>query len=190
MLKTESTGPEKEIELIGWSDSAKDGRFGKDTKDLYTEKVVLLGSQINHADVVHFDCSREASYLILQKKVEPLPSLIADEPDYHKLVHFYNQKGEWHFIKEEDFGMKSDKTPSMVFATRHPIKAWEEIKNNTDLIPDLPALIASGVTSKTKSAFANVTTTNDNAAIAGALYYAKYLVDGKVKEVVSTLQEV
>ena len=157
---------------------------------MYTEKFVLLGSQINHTDVVHFDCSKEASYLILLKAVESLPSLISDEPDYHKLVHFYNQKGVWQFIKEEDFGMRSDKIPTMVFATRHPIKAWDAIKNNTDLIPDLNKIIASGVTSKTKSPFMNVTTTNDNAAIAGSLYYAKYLVDGKLKEVVSTLQEV
>ena len=39
------------LELYGWCESAKDGRFGSNTKDVYGEKFVLVGSEINHNDV-------------------------------------------------------------------------------------------------------------------------------------------
>lgn len=57
------------IELYGWAENVTDGRFGQDTKVIYNEKFVLLGNSISHADVVDFDCSREATYLVLQKAV-------------------------------------------------------------------------------------------------------------------------
>lgn len=83
------------IEMYGWSDSSQDGRFGKDPKVIYNDKFIMLGSQVNHADIVHFDCSREATYLILQKKIDMLPSIVADKPEYRGLVHFFKQKGTW-----------------------------------------------------------------------------------------------
>lgn len=88
--------------------------------------------------------------------------------------------------------MRMDKCPSLVFATRHPIKAWEEIQNNKDLIPDLDAIILRSNKSKIKQPFVNINTTNTNEQIqnGNALYYAKYIIDGQVKEIVSTFGEV
>jgi hypothetical protein len=63
------------LELYGWCESAKDGRFGKNTKDVYGEKFVMLGNQINHNDVQAFACSREATFVVLAKNVEQLPSV-------------------------------------------------------------------------------------------------------------------
>ena len=61
--------------MYGWCESAKDGRFGKNTKDVYGEKFVMLGNQINHNDVQAFACSREATFVVLAKNVEQLPSV-------------------------------------------------------------------------------------------------------------------
>lgn len=87
--------------------------------------------------------------------------------------------------------MRMDKCPTLVFATRHPIKAWEEIQNNKDLIPDLDEIIVRGNKSKAKAPFANTTTTNTGEQIqnGNSLYYAKYIIDGQVKEIVSTFGE-
>jgi alpha-tubulin suppressor-like RCC1 family protein len=66
------------LHIYCWCESAKDGRCGKDPKEQYGEKFVLLGSQINHNDVVDFACTREATFLILAKKVELLPSILPE----------------------------------------------------------------------------------------------------------------
>lgn len=75
--------------------------------------------------------------------------------------------------------------PSLVFATRHPIKDWENIKDNADLdlIPDLDKIIATGVQTKAKAPHTGVTTTNGNEPITGSLYYARYMIDGVCKEI-------
>lgn len=41
--------------------------------------------------------------------------------------------------------MFQDRVPDICFATRHPIKDWDAIKDNPDLIPDLDRIMqASG----------------------------------------------
>ena len=41
--------------------------------------------------------------------------------------------------------MFQDRVPDICFATRHPIKDWDTIKDNPDLIPDLDRIMqASG----------------------------------------------
>ena len=162
LLKTEHTET-KEIMLYGWSDNSTDGRFGEGCKEI-SDNFYTLGTSFQHADVMHFACSKEASYLILQKAVTPLPSIIKESPDYHGLVHFYKQGKSWMYIKEEDFGSRQGKIPNLVFATRHPIQAWEQILadegNTLDLIPDLDKIIVKGIATKANMGFSSVKTTN------------------------------
>lgn len=85
--------------------------------------------------------------------------------------------------------IKHEKCPPLVYATRHPIKNWEEIKDNKAIIPDLDDVLMRGNTSKAKAPFQGVNTTYDIKPIANgsAMYYARYMVDGKIKDVVCTL---
>jgi hypothetical protein len=49
--------------------------------------------------------------------------------------------------------IKHEKCPPLVYATRHPIKNWEEIKDNKAIIPDLDDVLMRGNTSKAKAPF-------------------------------------
>lgn len=177
--------------MYGLGDCNKDGRMGADSKDMYNgDKLVLLGAQISHDDVIDFACTRGASFVIMQKAVEQLPSILADEPEYRGLVHFYRNKGKWIFIKEEDLAMQVDRLPELVYATRHPIKDFEAALIDDTLLPDCQKISSRADIRKRKEAF-QVTTTNGGRAISGeSLYYAKTSVDGKVSEVMATMSEV
>jgi hypothetical protein len=176
--------------MYGWSDSAKDGRFGSETVDCYGESLVMLSNKIPHGDVADFACSFEASFIIISKSVEVLPSIVPDEPENRDLVHFYKQRGQWNIIKDEEFQMHQDRLPDICFATRHPIKDFDAIKDNLNFIPNLEDIISRGVKANKNAAFRDVKTTLKNEVIQGqSLYYAKYIVNGEVKEVYSTIDE-
>ena len=127
----------------------------------------MLGNQINHEDVVDFDCSREASYLILAKKIDPLPSVFEDRPDERQLIHFYKHQGEWNYFDEKDWWrMNMEKSPPLIFATRHPIKDWPKIRDNPALIPDLEDILNKHADiSKFQEPWQGYKTTNGNKPI-------------------------
>jgi len=151
---------------------------------------MLSKDKISHDDVVDFACSTEASFIIIQKSVEVLPSIVPGEPENRDLVHFYKQRGQWNIIKEEDFIMYQDRLPDICFATRHPVKNFDAIKDNPDYIPNLEEIISHGIKANKNAPFKDVKTTLSNKVIQGqSLYYAKYIVNGEVKEVYSTLEE-
>ena len=62
--------------------------------------------------------------------------------------------------------MLQDRVPDICFATRHPVKDWDTIKDNPDLIPDLDRIMASGSKNKRNAPFPDeIRTTNDGNAI-------------------------
>lgn len=79
--------------------------------------------------------------------------------------------------------MKMSKCPDLVFSTRHPIKAWDEIQKNKDIIPDLDEIIKTSNRSKASANFVGINGTNTNEPITNkSLYYARYVdKDGVIK---------
>ena len=139
---------------------------------------MLVGSSINHNDVVDFACTREATWVIMQKKVEPLPSIIPDKADYRGLVHFYKQGGQWRFIEEDDLEMEHGRLPDICFATRHPIKDWDRVSK--EILPDLDELQKNADRSKKNARFRDVKTTLKNEDVEGqSLYYSQYKINGQ-----------
>lgn len=98
------------LELYGISDSATDGRLGLETKEMYGESFVLVsGNKIVHNDVVHFSCTRDASFVIANKTIEHYDSIVPEDEKNRGLVHFYKSKSGWNFIKEDEIGMMLDR---------------------------------------------------------------------------------
>lgn len=137
------------LELFGWSSNGDGNRFGLGHKAVYGDMFVQLNSEnIDTNSVADFAYSREATFLISRKSVEKLPSLISEEPDYRGLVSFYKKKGDWQYFKHNaqgDLEEVDGGAPSISFATRHPIKDWDAIK---DTMPDLLKLESVGSKNK------------------------------------------
>ena len=58
--------------------------------------------------------------------------------------------------------MKMSKCPDLVFSTRHPIKAWDEIQKNKDIIPDLDEIMKNANRAKANQNFTGINGTNTN----------------------------
>lgn len=86
--------------------------------------------------------------------------------------------------------MNMDKAPPIIYATRHPIKNWDTIKDDPAIIPDLDVLKTRAQVLKANQPFNGLLTTNEKKPINGALYYARYKIDGQIKDLVCTLDEV
>jgi len=132
-------------EMYGLCSDAKDGRFGSNTENIYGENFVKLSNNITHNDVIDFACSASATFLIMQKSAETLPSIVPGEPENRDLIHFYKKENNWVFITKADYNsadFDSGEMPKICFATRHPIKDFDKIKDELDFIPDLNEIIA------------------------------------------------
>ena len=77
-----------------------------------------------------------------------------------------------------------DKSPPLIYATRHPIKDWAKIQDDPALIPDLEEILKKANISKSKQPWQGYSTTYGNKPVVGALYYAKYTIDGKEHEII------
>jgi len=81
----------------------------------------------------------------MQKKTEMKPSVMPNEPNNRDLVHFYKKGQEWFFVSQEKYTIERDNIPLICFATRHPIKDFSNIKDNTSFLPNLEEIIARGI---------------------------------------------
>ena len=156
--------------------------------------MLISSNKIVHNDVVHFCCTKAASFVITSGAVENFPSIVdEEEKPYRKLVHFYKQKGVFSFIKEEEIDVMLGKCPELVFATRHPLKDFKEQSKDAGYLPDLEELIGDAgalPTNKGKPFEGVISTLTGKPILQGPLYVAKTLVDGQVKEVYATQEEV
>jgi len=156
--------------------------------------MLISSTKIVHNDVVHFCFTKAASFVITSGAVENFPSIVdEEEKPYRKLVHFYKQKGIFNFIKEEEIDVMLGKCPELVFATRHPLKDFNEQSKDAGYLPDLEELIGDAgalPTNKGKPFEGVISTLTGKPILQGPLYVAKTLVDGQVKEVYATQEEV
>lgn len=129
------------IEMYGLGDCLSDNRCGQNMTEVYSRNFMKLPDSLNFADCVDFSLTREASFLVIQKKCEFLPSIVEEDESYRGLVHFYKDRTRgWVFVKEDKLSTEKMAFNEIVFATRHPIKDFKTKKDDPNFLPDLRAL--------------------------------------------------